>query len=162
MLWRAGPAPRPLPPLLRHMELVWGEGGVWWAGSCLGTLSGGGGLLWQVNSARWNRAWFSQRKTAPPFRGLEWRPDSATYFGISIWRYLPWVNLADLFRGFWKMKSKQRKKSKLCIFCRPVISHHRHCNNRVITGSPEPCSTVFFVSCSSFIILWNPWAAIWE
>jgi hypothetical protein len=59
-LWQAWLAPHPLPPLLRYAELAWGGGGSWRAGSCLGILSGGGGLLWQVYSAGWEKIFRTQ------------------------------------------------------------------------------------------------------
>ncbi len=89
-------SPRPS-PLLRHAEPVWGGGreGVYRAGSCLGILSGEGGVTLASKYrepdshsilARKNRRLGSHLSSASYFGKLFRQVISATYSGISIWR----------------------------------------------------------------------------
>jgi hypothetical protein len=58
MSGRAGSVPRPLPPLPSRGVGGGEGGGEWRAGSCLGILSGEGGILGQVNTVGCNGAYF--------------------------------------------------------------------------------------------------------
>ncbi len=92
----AGPAPCPLPPLRWRSRGGGGEG--WRAMSCLGILSGEGGIsgkqaaswngrfFWQVNSADYSRGCIRQIFTPRYFGGSFWRIYLAGHFGTFIWR----------------------------------------------------------------------------
>ncbi len=108
-----GQSPAPS-PLLRHVEPVGGRGEEWWAGSCLGILSGerGFSLASQFREleshlilASKNRGLESHLGLASCFGGLFWQAFQAHQFGGVLWQ----VNLA-IIQWVFGIRLKPRKE----------------------------------------------------
>ncbi len=128
-----GQLPTPSPSSVTRSR--WGGGGEMAGRVLFGDPEQGRG----VTLASQTRELESHLILARKICGLESHLSSASYFGKSF-RQVIWASLSgtSIWRGFiasnsvniqwvFGMKLKQEKKSKLCIFREPVMSHHRHC-----------------------------------
>jgi hypothetical protein len=86
------------------------------------------GLRSRLILAEENRVFIPRSKRASQFGISFWLLHSADFFRGSIWQIHSVGKFGKFIqRVLEKGKQSKEKKSKACIFCRPVMSHHRHC-----------------------------------
>ncbi len=75
-----------------------------------------------------NRVFIPRNKMASQFGISFWRFHSADFIRGSIWQIYSAGKFGKFIQRVLEKEIKAKKrKVKVCIFCRPVMSHHRHC-----------------------------------